>query len=212
MLTSDLITKLSQESKPVKVLKKPSHWILRLVIFALVYYFIIQTFLGVRSDISEKLLEPSFIIEILLMIILLISSIAAASITIYPDSYQKNYLLKIPYFILTIFAVFLIFEFVSQTKSGLIYQPHHSYRCLICITSFSIIPSLYFFYILRKGININPSKATNLAVIAASTIGCIALKINEQNDDFFHLVIWHYFPVLVFSLIGAAAGKRIFKW
>lgn len=210
--TADFIKNLAKETKPVKALGKPSYWILQFVILAFIYYIAAQIFLGVRDDIAQKFSQIFFVAEILLMLSLLLSCLVSSALMIYPDNYQKSYLLKIPYVILSLIVALFVVESFLQNEANVVVASTHNIRCSICIAAFALIPSLYFFYILRKGANINPSKAGVFAVIAAGAIGCIALRIAEQNDLLSHLILWHYVPVLIFSAIGAAAGRVVFRW
>lgn len=212
MKTDDLISKLASTAKPVKPLCKPSYWIARLSLFALFYYVIAQTFIGVRSDIAQKFLDPFFVIEIALMLSLLLSCLIASVLTIYPDNYQKPWLLKTPYFVLLALGVFFAAEFFLQNHSELIVLSDHKFKCTLCIACFTAVPSLYFFYTLRKGINLNPQKAGIFATLTAASLSSLVLRIQEQNDLLSHLLIWHYLPFLIFALIGALAGKKVFKW
>jgi hypothetical protein len=212
--TSDLINNLSSEVKPLQPLKKPSYWIAQFVLLSLVYYIIAQSFLGFRVDLSEKFSQISFIIEISLILLLLLFCLVSAILTIYPDSYQKPYLLKIPYLILLIITGFLIAEFCAQPFDELpdINISHHTFECSLCIATIAIIPAFYFFYILHKGANLHYLQAGIFAVVAASTIGYLVLRMSEKNDFLPHLLIWHYLPILMLSVIGAYAGKKALRW
>ncbi len=212
--TSDLINNLSSEVKPLQPLKKPAYWITQLVLLTVIYYLVAQSFLGFRADISEKFLQISFIIEIVLMLLLLLSCLVCAILTIYPDNYQKSYLLKIPYLILLVIAGFLIIEFYTQPLNELqninIFQ--HTFECSLCIAKIAIIPVFYFFYILHKGANLHYFQAGILVVIVSSVIGYLALRMSEKNDFLPHLLIWHYLPILIFSVIGVMVSKKVLPW
>lgn len=209
--TADLINSLSQESKALKPLPKPSCLVFIFVIFATIYFIAAQIFIGVRSDILIKLSQPFFVAEILLMTVLFLSCVVSAVLMIYPDGYQRTQFFKSPYLALALLAVFFSAEFLLQNADELVAISNHKISCSLCIAAITVLPSFGFFYILRKSANINPMRAGIIAVIAASTIGCINLRFAEQNDLLSHLFIWHYFPIIIFALIGAALGKFILK-
>lgn len=212
MNTNDLIYDLAHKAPPVKPLKKPTYLVLQFLLFALIYYMSIQAFMGIRGDISIKFAQPFFVIEIFLMLLLLLSWLVAAVLTMYPDNYQKVFLPRFPYLILTCLLVFFTAEIFLQNRENLLVISKHSYQCTLCIAAFAVAPSLYFFYVLRKGTNLKPLQCGAFATVAATSISAIALRISETNDLFSHLLIWHYFPVLVFSALGAFLGKQILKW
>ncbi len=211
MKTSELIAKLSEETKPIKTTKTPFYWVKNFILALVIYYVFAQVFLGFRSDIAQKFSQPLFIAEILLILALLVSSVVAVVLMLYPDNYQKSYLLKIPFAMALFLAILFCVEFLllkpAETGEG-----EHSFQCSLCIASFAVIPTIAFFYILRQGANINHFSAAIFSIIAASTIGCLALRMSEQNDSIVHLITWHYFPIIVFSLLGAALSKNFFKW
>lgn len=212
MKTNDLIKNLASTAKSIEPLKKPSHWILQLVLFSLFYYVAIQIFIGFRSDLSQKIIQPFFVAEIVLILLLILSCLVSATLMIYPDAYQKPYFLKTPYLILLMLIGLFISEFFWQDPNELVALSTHEIECAICIAAFAIMPSLYFFFIFRKGANIDPLKSGIFAVIAASALSALALRLQEQQDILAHLLIWHYLPIVVFSLIGAFAGRFAFKW
>jgi hypothetical protein len=208
--TKDLITNLSEQLTPISPLKKPRYWIIQFVVFTLIYCTFIQFFLGFRSDISQKFSEPLFAAEIILMILLAFSCLLSSSLMLYPDNYQKPYLLRLPYVIFSFVVAFFIAGFFLQNDSSVL-TSGHDIECSIAIAAISTVPSFYLFYVLRKGSNINSFKAGALATISASIIGCIALRICEPTDSIAHIIIWHHLPILIFSAIGAIAGKAILK-
>lgn len=211
METNDLIKNLASNTKTIKPLRTPANWIAILSGFGFFYYILIQLFLGVRSDFSEKILQPIFITEIFLLLLLFFSCISSAALMIYPDSYQKPQLLKAPYFVVIILIFFFGAEVFEQSSNNTLILDH-GLKCTLCIASLTIVPSLYFFYIIRKGANINPLKSGFFSVSAASAISAIALRMHEQQDAILHLLTWHYLPILLFSTIGSLIGRIIFKW
>jgi hypothetical protein len=59
---------------------------------------------------------------------------------------------------------------------------------------------------------VHPLQAGAFAVLTASTIGALTLRLAEENDSIVHLVQWHYLPTLFFAVLGAFAGKWLLKW
>jgi hypothetical protein len=209
--TKDLIQKLASEARATKPLRKPSYWILQFIFFALFYYVVSQVFLGFRSDIAEKFSQPFFVIEIFLMLLLLLSLLVSTALMLYPDNYQKAYFVKIPEVVLLLLIGFFVVEFFFQSEAELVVASTHNIECSICVALLAIIPAFYFFYILRKGASLDKSRAGAISIAAASLIGCISLRLGEPQDLISHLLIWHYFLVIIFSFIGAALGRVFFK-
>lgn len=210
----DLITKLSGEIKAVKPLDKPMKWIIYLLSMLLIYGIILQIIFGFRVDLAVQFLRPLFLTEIILMLLLFITSTVAAVFTMYPDSYQKSRLLKFPYLVFFLLLVFFVTQFFVP-KDEVMFLPEiisHKIECTICIFLLAIIPSSFMFAILQKGATTIPRQAGLFTTLAASSLGYLILRFNEMNDSITHLVTWHYLPMLFFALIGSAIGKWFLKW
>ena len=215
MNTADLIASLSAEAKPAKRARTPSYWAFRLMAFFALYAVGCQFFLGFRSDLGLQLTRPLFAVEALLLSMLLLSSMVAAVLVIYPDAYQKPQLLKLPYLISALLVVLMGIQLGMPTDSRMIMPERadvHAIECALCIASVALIPSALIFGLLRKGANVHPFQAGSFAVLASSAIGGLTLRLAEENDTIMHLVQWHYIPTLLFAALGAFAGKWLLKW
>lgn len=116
MNTNDLIANLANKATTVKPMKKPSYLILQFLGFSVIYYTLIQPYIGIRGDIFVKFSQPFFAIEITLILLLFLSCLIAAVLTIYPDNYQKTFLLKFPYLVLALLVVFLASKFSRKIR------------------------------------------------------------------------------------------------
>jgi len=76
----------------------------------------------------------------------------------------------------------------------------------------AIVPAALIFALLRKGASVRPLRAGSFAVLAASGLGCLTLRLSEANDSLVHLVDWHYLPTLLFAVIGALVGRYLLRW
>ena len=75
----------------------------------------------------------------------------------------------------------------------------HAMECALCIASVAIIPSAWIFTLLRKGASIRQAQSGAYAVLCASAIGCLTLRLAEANDSMLHAASWHYLPTLLFA-------------
>lgn len=212
MRTEELIAKLSNEQSK-KTLKTPSYYASCLLVTLILYAIFIQFYLGLRSDLSLQLLRKSFLLEIFLLASLSLTSAIASILLIYPDHYQKKILIKIPNFLLAITISFITLQLLLPSESlTLITANSHNIECSICIAAVSIIPSLLIFNLIKKGAATNFKKAGFFAILTTTSIGCITLRLAENNDSAMHLLVWHYLPTLLFSCLGALVGKYFLKW
>ena len=213
--TADLIASLSAEATPVEKARTPSYWSARLLLVLAVYATGCQIFLGLRPDLGAQLGRPLFALETVLLASLLITSAVASVLAMYPDAYQKPKLLKLPYVVFALLVGLMGFQLLLPNDARMVMPeglPNHAMECAICIASVALIPSALIFALLRKGAPVHQLQAGVFAVLAASAIGCLTLRLSEANDSIMHLVQWHYVPTLLFAALGALAGKWLLKW
>lgn len=218
MDTQELIARLSQDAAkdtPKKALQAPAWWAMRLIAVLAAYGFGAQFFLHVRPDIDLQLERAAFAVEIALLVSLTLSSAIAAVFAMYPDAHQKPWVLKTPYAVFTALATFVAVQLVAMPQDPRMVIPPpggHGMECAICIASVALIPSALIFGLLRKGASVTPRRAGSFAVLAATGLGCLTLRLAEANDSLLHLATWHYAPTLVFAALGAAVGRFLLKW
>lgn len=213
MSISDLITSLSQET-PKPRLQPPGYFAARLGAVLAVYVIGIQFFLELRPDVLAQFSRPMFALEILLLALLTVTSTISAVLAMYPDAYQKRRLLNVPYAVFTVLIAFMLVQFLLPYDTRMVISPldGQAMECAICIASVALIPSALIFALLRRGASVYPWRAGSFAVLAASGIGCLTLRLSEANDSLLHLAVWHYLPTLFFAALGAVIGRFMLRW
>ncbi len=214
MNTNELIANLSAEA-PSKTLGTPSYYALRLGAVLAVYAIGVQMFLGLRPDLALQFTRPMFSVEIALLALLSLTSAAAAILSMYPDAHQQQGALKYPYAIFALLVVFMAFQLTLPHDPMMVIPvalDAHGMECALCIASVAVVPSALIFGLLRKGASVHPLRSGSFAVLAASAIGGLTLRLSEANDSLMHMVSWHYVPTLLFAALGAWIGKTLLKW
>jgi hypothetical protein len=213
MSISDLIASLSQET-PKPRLKPPGYFAARLGAVLTVYGIGIQFFLELRTDLLAQFSRPMFTLEILLLVLLTVCSATAALLAMYPDVYQKPRLLNVPYAVFMALVAFMLVQFLLPHDIRMVIPPldGQAMECAICIASVALLPSALIFALLRKGASVYPWRAGSFAMLAASGIGCLTLRLAEANDSLLHLAVWHYLPTLFFAGLGAVIGRLVLRW
>jgi hypothetical protein len=213
-LIAQLTTQLSAPAASSRKTRTPSYWGRWLLVILGAYALGAQAALGFRPDLAAQLSRPLYISEILLLALLLFSSGAASVLAMYPDAYQKPKLLKLPYGLFFMLLCLVAFQLLLPLDARMVMPgPHaHGMECAVCIASVALLPAALLFAIMRKGASVRQWQSGAVAVLAASAIGCLTLRLAEMNDSLLHLAAWHYLPTLLFATLGALAGKAFLKW
>ncbi len=90
--------------------------------------------------------------------------------------------------------------------------PPTAMECTICILLYAAVPAAWLMVLLRRHATTCPAIAGGLVVVAATSIGALALRLQEQTDSIPHLLTWHYLPMVLFSMVGMQLGRIFFKW
>lgn len=211
--TSTLITSLSQDVSRGTKPRSPAYWGLRVGAVLLLYALGIQAHLGLRLDVLTRLQAPLFLAEILLLFGIAISSATACMLAMYPDRHQRAGWILWPIVLSAALVVLLLVEtLLAPDASAILKTPNHFMDCAICIAIVAIMPSAALFWLLRKGATVTRYRAGVLVVLTASAIGCLTLRLAEPSDVLAHLVLGHYLPTVMFSLLGAVLGGKLLRW
>ncbi len=179
-----------------------------------VYGGAVQYFLGLRPDLLLQLTRPLFALEIGLLVLLVLTSVVAAILSMYPDIYQRPVLFKLPYGVFIGLAALMTAQLLLPHDAAMVFPPPGSpeMECALCIGIVALIPAALLFAIARKGASVQRLQSGFFTVLAASGVGCLTLRVAEMNDSIVHLLQWHYLPTVVFSTLGALLGNWLLRW
>ena len=85
-------------------------------------------------------------------------------------------------------------------------------ECTICIAMLAMPLGTILFVMFRKGASVRPRQSGFFAVMAASAVACLALRLDEAHAFALHTTLWHYVPTVLFAALGAWLGKYCLKW
>jgi len=212
--TKQLINQLSAEATPIKVVR-PERYAALLLALLSIYAICAQCWLeGFRPDLAMQLTRPLFILELLLLAAMLVSSAVASVYAMLPDGAQRKTLMRLPYLFSGGMLALVIFQLFLPQDARMVMPSatSHTHECTMYIAFSSILPAALIFGLLRKGASVMPMQAGLLAVIAAVSVGAITLRLAEANDEIMHLLTWHYLPSIFFASLGALLGRYLLRW
>lgn len=212
--TQTLIEQLSGETATPTRVRTPRYWSVRLLTVLAVYGIGAQLCLGLRHDLAMQFTRAPFAIELVLLAALLLTSALASILTMAPDAYQKPRLLMLPYAVFAALVGLIAYQLFLpiDTRMVMPVTSAHGAECALCIAAVALIPSALIFVLLRKGASVRQFQAGAFAVLTASAMGGLTLRLAEANDSIMHLASWHYLPTFLFAILGAFIGKRLLQW
>ncbi len=208
--TENLIATLANTMEPVTRAAPPLVLFLKWFCCALIYLALLTFIWPPRPDIALKLHSPLYLAEVVALIMVMISSGLSATALSFPDLHQKRWLVFAPVIPILLFVTVLAIEWLADNPPAP--APVHSFECLQCIILLTILPAAGMLYMLRKQASIHYYLAGGIALIAASSVGCLTLRIAENTDCIYHLITWHYLPMIGFGIIGIWLGRKFLKW
>jgi len=207
--TDQLIASLAQETaaiKPVRLRVLIMRWLGGFAAYALA----LIACTGTRADLADAMTRPFFALEILLLAGLIASTALTAAVLSFPDHYQRQTIAWLPVPLGLAFAALM--AIASLTSPATIVAVAHGPECLSCIALYALLPGAFLFWQMRRMASTQTSLAGATAVIAAFSMGALALRLKEPTDYIPHLLQWHYLPMLAAAVLGVALGKWLLKW
>ncbi len=195
--------------------KKPTYqpkqqmffWSAVMVIYAIAIFLT----LGIRPDLSQKIQDPFFRLELFLIFVTSVSAGYAASVLGLPDSNQKNSIKWIPIISLVLLCLVIVHQYFEWRDLVFSIFCSGNYKCAFSIVTFSIVPSLIFFVILYRGATIHSKLAGFMIGLCGGTFSYLILRLIHKTEDVTHLFLWHFIPVFLVTLISMIAAKLVMK-
>lgn len=213
MNTDQLIDKLVAEGaqKPLPhPMKQAMFWLAG----TLVWLAALSGYNGFRADFAEKLADPFYGLELILLFGMAFSAALAALCLSRPDGHQMPWIKYVPFGFIVPWAVAAFagasgeISFASICHSMTLGQ----FDCPWHILLFSAPPGIAMFLIVRRGAPIQCCWAGSMATWSVTAFGYLCMRLIEQNDNPPHLIVWHALPIVLMCIIGMMAGKYALRW
>lgn len=210
MTTESLIAELTLQARPIKRLphlRVCVEWAL----VTLLSLAVVSQFSGLRDDIAARLAEPMFALELALNFMLIVIAGCAATAFSYPDRAQAPFLKPALLICFGAYSALIVFSVVSAPSAVPTDVPH-GIECFTCILSFAAMPALWLFWRLRQLASTRPMHAGFAALMMAVAVGCLGVRLVENETASAGVMLWHYLPLVLLSALGLLLGKKIFRW
>lgn len=195
---------LSADSPSPHPLDIGARWMLT----AFVYGTVILIFVGLRSDISVQLERSFFVTETALLLAIAALSLLSAAWLCSPGHRPKRALVYLPMGLAVVLAGFLFHAL--PTKAPATTSPD-SMECLAFIVAYSVLPAMWLITGMRRLHASRTPLAGAMLMLAASSIGVLIQRLSEENDTLWHLLQWHYAPMIGALVLGMILGPRLLR-
>lgn len=173
-----------------------------------VYFVVVTFFSGFRPDIAVKWTQPLYLMELTGMFATAVTAAIAASFLALPDIGQRPWIRFVPFVPLIILAGWLLHGITAGNAMPLIECiKMQRYQCIWLLMLFSILPGIFMFVTIQKAAPTRCCWAGSMAGLSVSSFGYILLRLISVSDDPTLLLVWHFIPVMLVTIIGMVAGK-----
>lgn len=214
MKTEDLIHQLVQESKPVKRIAPYKIRLLLWLLISLVLTIAAIFIWGPRSDLHERIYELSFVLEMgILFLMMLSASFSAFSLSVPGEKAPKGLRLLATLSIFLWLGLIFLSTFLRQGHLGWSAKAWlPGWGCMNHTLLLVILPTLSIFIMLRKAAVLRPALVGLLAGLAAVSFAAFAIRITCHSDALWHLVLWHIAPIILVTFVAILLGAWVFNW
>ena len=195
-----------------KPIYQPQKQMLLWTMVMIFYASLIFIFLGFRADLSQKIQDIFFDLEIFLILATSVSAAFAASFLALPDLNQKPMIKKIPFIFLFLLCAVIARQYFMKGSSVVDeICGGANYQCALAIVIFAIIPSLIFFVILYRAATLNSALAGFMIGLCGGSFSYVLLRLVHSTEDVTHLFMWHFIPVFFVTIISTIIAKLVVK-
>ncbi|MGE4107335.1 MAG: NrsF family protein [Bacteriovoracia bacterium] len=209
MKTEELINKLSHSLRPQSrrdLWRDYVKWIAVTFLVIAIGVFL----MGLRKDLSDTLFKEWFQYE---SFFLLTFGLLCAWVALRAGRPEQKFgPLAYSFLILGIvgWIAFLVRAFKGESFDFAAAAP--GWSCFMAVILFSMIPGIILVRKLRK---MAPTSLGQTGLWAATSVGIlsalgVSLICSDSNAE--HLLLWHFVPVLVISILGFILGRFVLKW
>jgi hypothetical protein len=209
--TDDLIKMLAKDAR-VHV-RFGRVFLIVLAVGVLVSALLLLATIGIRTNMAEAIQTPRVMFKIGLTLLLAVVATRLAFRIGRPGASVRSaaVALALP---LAILVIGIIAELLTVPQGAwkASMMGHFSWFCLFFVPTLSIAPLACILYAVRQGAPESPGKAGAVAGLAAGGVAAALYAWHCPDDSPLFLATWYSIGILIATVAGFVAGRRILRW
>lgn len=167
--------------------------------------------LPIRENLELQLESSRYFFDTTLWLMLSSAGAVGLYYNSFPEFKTKNLL----HLSLTILGILMASSIVQdETQANTLSQEMDFWRgrCGFIISIISVVHGSFLFRFAKQGAPCNPGQSGLWASLSASALGCFFMQVVCAYHNSLHLIIWHFVPLVVLSLLGVQIAKKFLRW
>jgi hypothetical protein len=209
--TPDLIDALVECAAPVRRLRPPLLRALVWLGFAGIVLVLLAVAHGVRADLAERLLAPTFALGIAAALATgILAAIAAFALSL-PDRSRWWALLPAPALAAWVSTIGYgcLTDWVSVSPDGVTFG--ETARCFATLVLTSVPLSIAMLVMLRYAALLRPDAVVGIGALAVAAITSAALSLLHDLDATAMILIWNLGTAALITALGSLFGRGLFE-
>lgn len=206
------IARLVRSAAPVVTLERPSVRFVRWMVAATALTFTCVIILGVRADAGTQMLNSLFLARASTTLAIMVTAGILAFWMSVPAGQPSRLVRALPLATCLTWAAILAGTIMMSTpplRFLLQVTPHPS--CVLFIAATALAPAIVLVRMLRRAAPLQATLTGGFAGLASLAAGAVGAQFVCANDAAAHHLLWHFTPVMLLTLVSAAAGSLLLR-
>ena len=212
MRTEELVKTLAANVAPVTPLPSPHIRMLIWLSISVAYAALVVMLVGLRPDISAKLTDPRFLVEVSAAFMVSMLAAAAAFCAECPGRPLWERFVPVPAIALWLASLGggCWQAWIQNGPAGLTIVP--DLLCFPSIVLVGIVPGILILAMIRRGAPIAPITTMALAMLAVGAFGAATLRLFHTQDASIMVLVWQFGSVAMLAALGGLFGRHFLGW
>ena len=214
MTTDDVVAALVRDLKPVAPLPAPGVRVWQWGLVAAVSGGVVVAAFGLRPDIAGAAGTLSFQAHIVFLGLLTVLAGGAALVLAIPGERLSQVRRSGPVGLAIALGAWLVAELaLAVAHSSAAWALDSGWGCVAKAMTMAAVPGAALVLMVGRGASVDPRRAVTYAALAAAGVGALGAELTCPKTEALHLLVWHFGPLVVLTVVAMLAGAPMFaRW